>query len=175
MTQYITTAGYKVLKNEFEYLKFVERPKIVQEVADAAAQGDRSENAEYIYGKKRMPAVYFAHAFFAEYIYGKKRMREIDSRLRFLSRNFEDMQVIDPATPRGDKIFFGATVKLYDEDADTATTYQLVGPLDNLDDTHISYNSPVGQALLGHALDDEITIKTPTATRHFTVMDVRYI
>lgn len=155
MTQYITTAGYKVLKNEFEYLKFVERPKIVQEVADAAAQGDRSENAEYIYGKKRM--------------------REIDSRLRFLSRNFEDMQVIDPATPRGDKIFFGATVKLYDEDADTETTYQLVGPLDNLDDTHISYNSPVGQALLGHALDDEITIKTPTATRHFTVMDVRYI
>lgn len=155
MTQYITTAGYKVLKNEFEYLKFVERPKIVQEVADAAAQGDRSENAEYIYGKKRM--------------------REIDSRLRFLSRNFEDMQVIDPATPRGDKIFFGATVKLYDEDTDTETTYQLVGPLDNLDDTHISYNSPVGQALLGHALDDEITIKTPTATRHFTVMDVRYI
>lgn len=155
MTQYITTAGYKVLKDEFEQLKFVERPKIVQEVADAAAQGDRSENAEYIYGKKRM--------------------REIDSRLRFLSRNFEDMQVIDPATPRGDKIFFGATVKLYDEDADTETTYQLVGPLDNLDDTHISYNSPVGQALLGHALDDEITIKTPTATRHFTVMDVQYI
>jgi len=154
MTQYITTKGFMALKEEFENLKLVERPRIVQEVAEAAAQGDRSENAEYIYGKKRM--------------------REIDGRLRFLSHNFEDMTVIDPATPRGDKIFFGATVKLYDEDSDNEITYQLVGPLDTLDDSHISYNSPVGQALLGHSIDDEITIKTPNATRHFTVMDVAY-
>ena len=82
MPTYITTAGFKLLKDEFEHLKSVERPKVVNEVAEAAAQGDRSENAEYIYGKRRL--------------------REIDRRMRFLNKSFGDMQVIDPATPRGE-------------------------------------------------------------------------
>ena len=154
MATYITTAGYKALKDEFEHLKSVERPKVVNEVAEAAAQGDRSENAEYIYGKRRL--------------------REIDSRMRFLNKSFADMQVIDPSTPRGDKVFFGATVTLYDEDNDRELQYQIVGPLDTLDDTHISYQSPVGQALLGKPVDSSVSIKTPKETRHMTICEVEY-
>ena len=155
MVMYITTDGFKALKDEFEYLKSVERPKVVNEVAEAAAQGDRSENAEYIYGKRRL--------------------REIDRRMRFLNKNFADMQVIDPKLPRGERVFFGATVTLYDEDLDDEVTYQIVGPLDTLDDVHISYQSPVGQALLGKAIDENVTIKTPKDVRHVTIMDVKYI
>ena len=155
MPTYITTQGFQALKEEFEYLKSVERPKVVNEVAEAAAQGDRSENAEYIYGKRRL--------------------REIDSRMRFLNTNFADMQVIDPKLPRGEKVFFGATVTLYDEELDEEVKYQIVGPLDTLDDTHISYRSPVGQALLGKSIDEEVMIKTPKEVRHVTIMNVEYI
>ena len=105
---------------------------------------------------------------------GKKRLREIDARLRFLSHSFESMQVVDPKTPRGDKVFFGATVTLYDNDHDTEIVYQLVGPLDTIDSTHISYNSPIGQALLGKSVDDDVTVKTPKEMRHFTILDVKY-
>ena len=155
MPTYITTNGYKALKEEFEYLKSVERPKVVNEVAEAAAQGDRSENAEYIYGKRRL--------------------RELDGRMRFLNKNFADMQVIDPKLTRGDKVFFGATVTLFDEDTEEEVKYQIVGPLDTLDDTHISYQSPVGQALLGKSVDSSVTIKTPKETRHVTICEVEYI
>ena len=155
MVMYITTDGFKALKDEFEYLKSVERPKVVNEVAEAAAQGDRSENAEYIYGKRRL--------------------REIDRRMRFLNKNFAEMQVIDPKLPRGERVFFGATVTLYDEELDDEIAYQIVGPLDTLDDVHISYQSPVGQALLGKAIDENVIIKTPKDVRHVTIMDVKYI
>lgn len=155
MVMYITTNGYKALREEFDYLKSVERPKVVNEVAEAAAQGDRSENAEYIYGKRRL--------------------REIDGRMRFLNKNFADMQVIDPKLPRGERVFFGATVTLYDEDNDTECKYQIVGPLDTLDDSHISYQSPVGQALLGKSVDDSVTITTPKEKRHVTICEVEYI
>jgi len=155
MTQYITPAGYRVLREEFDFLRTVERPKVVQEVADAAAHGDRSENAEYIYGKRRL--------------------REIDRRLGFLNRSFAGMQVVDPKVPRGEKVFFGATVTLYDHETDDEVTYQIVGPLDTLDDAHVSYRSPVGQALLGLGIDDEATIHTPRAERRVTIVDIRYV
>ncbi|MBR4985910.1 MAG: GreA/GreB family elongation factor [Proteobacteria bacterium] len=155
MVMYITTDGFKALKEEFEYLKSVERPKVVNEVAEAAAQGDRSENAEYIYGKRRL--------------------REIDSRMRFLNNNFAEMSVIDPKLPRGERIFFGATVTVFDEDNNEDLKFQIVGPLDTLDDTHISYQSPVGQALLGKTFDDSVTIHTPKETRHLTICDIEYI
>lgn len=155
MVMYITTGGYKALRDEFDYLKSVERPKVVNEVAEAAAQGDRSENAEYIYGKRRL--------------------REIDSRMRFLNKNFADMQVIDPKLPRGERVFFGATVTIYDEDNDVECKYQIVGPLDTLDESHISYQSPVGQALLGKSVDDSVTITTPKEKRHVTICEVEYI
>lgn len=155
MVMYITTQGFQALKSEFEHLKSVERPKVVNEVADAAAQGDRSENAEYIYGKRRL--------------------REIDRRLRFLNKNFADMQVIDPKLDRGERVFFGATVTVYDEEQDTERTFQIVGPLDTLDDAHVSYQSPIGQALLGRAIDDNVTIQTPKGERHLTICEVEYI
>ena len=85
------------------------------------------------------------------------------------------MQVIDPKLPRGDKVFFGATVTLFDEDTEEEVKYQIVGPLDTLDDTHISYQSPVGQALLGKSVDSSVTIKTPKETRHVTICEVEYI
>ncbi|MGN1072112.1 MAG: GreA/GreB family elongation factor [Bradymonadia bacterium] len=155
MATYITKDGFKALKDEYDYLKSIERPKVVNEVAEAAAQGDRSENAEYIYGKRRL--------------------REIDRRMRFLNHSFSDMQVIDPEQPRGDRVFFGATVSLYDEDLDAELCYVIVGPLDSLDDKHISYQSPVGQALLGKSVDDSVTIRTPKEVRHVTIMNVEYI
>lgn len=155
MPIYITPEGFKTLKDEFNHLKSVERPKVVNEVADAAAQGDRSENAEYIYGKKRL--------------------REIDRRMRFLNKNFADMQVIDPKTPRGDGIYFGATVTLYDNDRDVEVKHQIVGPLDTLDGYHISYQSPVGQALLGKTVDEDVHVPSPHGVRHLTICEVEYI
>lgn len=154
MPQYISPQGFQVLKEEFDTLKSIERPKVVQEVSDAACQGDRSENAEYTYGKRRL--------------------REIDRRLRYLSRQFADMQVIDPLTPRGDKIYFGATVTLYDEEAGREVVYQILGPHDALDERRISYQSPVGRALLGRGLDDEIIVDTPKESKLFTVLDIAY-
>ncbi len=155
MTMYITTQGFNVLAAEYNHLKSVERPKVVNEVAEAAALGDRSENAEYIYGKRRL--------------------RQIDSRMRYLDKVFSELEVINPATPRGEKVFFGATVTLYDEDQDAETTYQIVGPMDTLDDIHISYLSPVGKALLGRSLDDTITVRTPKEVRHLTISEIKYI
>ncbi|MGI5828609.1 MAG: GreA/GreB family elongation factor [Bradymonadia bacterium] len=153
-TTYISPAGFKALKDEFDYLKSVERPRVVNEVAEAAAQGDRSENAEYIYGKRRL--------------------REIDRRLRFLLHNFNNLQIIDPKLDRGDRVYFGATVTLLDNDTGEEIRYQILGPLDSLDDEHISYRSPVGAVLLGKCCDDEVTIKTPTKRRSFTIIELSY-
>ncbi len=150
---YITVRGYEVLRAELIALRNVERPQVVQEVADAAAMGDRSENAEYIYGKKRL--------------------REIDRRMRFLQKRMEAAVIVDPAKQSGDRVFFGATV-IIDEDG-VETELQIVGA----DEIHteggrISFSSPVGSALLGKELDDEVTVATPGGKRVLTIIDVRY-
>ena len=154
MPNYMTPAGYKKLAEELTRLRTVDRPKVCQEVSDAAAQGDRSENAEYIYGKKKL--------------------REIDRRMRFLGKRIDAAMVVDPAQKRGDKVFFGATVVLEDADGDS-TTYQLVGE-DEIEAKRgrISWRSPIGAALLGKELDDDVKVKTPSGTRKFTIVDVRY-
>ncbi len=154
MPNYMTPAGYKKLAEELTRLRTVDRPKVCQEVSDAAAQGDRSENAEYIYGKKKL--------------------REIDRRMRFLGKRIDAAMVVDPAQKRGDKVFFGATVVLEDDDGDSAT-YQLVGE-DEIEAKRgrISWRSPIGAALLGKELDDDVKVKTPSGTRKFTIVDVRY-
>src|SRR5262245_25885669 len=103
---YITPSGARRLSEELGRLRSVERPKTVQEVADAAAQGDRSENAEYIYGKKRL--------------------REIDRRMRYLTKRLESAVVVDPKKQNSDRIFFGATVEVEDEAGETRT-YRIVG------------------------------------------------
>lgn len=151
---YITPEGARRLSEELARLRS-ERPRVVQEVADAAAQGDRSENAEYIYGKKKL--------------------REIDRRMRFLTYRLKDAVVVDPKQQRGDKVFFGATVEVEDEDGARAT-YRIVGE-DEVDSANgdISYKSPIGRALIGKRVDDVITVRRPSGEVELSILTVRYI
>ncbi len=151
---YITPQGARKLSEELGRLRTVERPRVVQEVADAAAQGDRSENAEYIYGKKKL--------------------REIDRRMHFLTKRLEKAVVVDPAEQRGDKIFFGATVEIEDEDGERRT-YQIVGE-DEIDSAagRISWRSPVGRSLLGKRAGDVITVRRPAGEAEMEIISVRY-
>lgn len=140
MTNLISAEGLKRLENEYHYLWRVERPKICQGVSDAAAEGDRSENAEYIYGKKRL--------------------REIDSKLKHLGARLKVLKVAAPPVNPG-VVSFGCWVG-YEDESGEARCYQLVGP-DEIDVTQgkISIDSPVGQALLHKRLDEEVFIKRP--------------
>ncbi|MEC7525661.1 MAG: transcription elongation factor GreB [Myxococcota bacterium] len=151
--QYMTPAGHTALIEELATLG-QERTRVVQGVADAAAEGDRSENAEYIYGKKRL--------------------REIDKKMRFLKKALDAAVVVDPSEDRGDRVFFGATVVLEDDDGGEVT-YQLVGEHEtDAKRGRISYRSPVGAALMRKNLDDEVRVKTPGGVRTLTIVDVRY-
>jgi transcription elongation factor GreB len=140
MTNLISAEGLKKLCDEYDYLWKVERPKVVQGVSDAAAEGDRSENAEYIYGKKRL--------------------REIDRKLKHLGSRLKVLKVATvPVNPR--QVTFGCWVT-YEEDSGEERCYQLVGP-DEIDVSigRISLDSPVGQALLHKKVDDEVTVRKP--------------
>jgi transcription elongation factor GreB len=150
---YITAEGARRLRAELDHLWTVERPKVTQEVADAAAQGDRSENAEYIYGKRRL--------------------REIDRRVRFLSKRLDDLTVVEPSEQQGGRAYFGAWVTLEDEDGNEIE-YRLVGP-DEVDAKlrHISIDSPMGRALLGRAEGDEVTVVRPKGRAVFSIVRVR--
>jgi len=151
---YITPEGARRLSEELGRLRSVERPKTVQEVADAAAQGDRSENAEYIYGKKRL--------------------REIDRRMRYLTQRLERAVVVDPKAQRGTKVFFGATVEVEDEDG-RRQTFCIVGE-DEIDSkaSRISWRSPVGRALLGKTVGDVITVRRPAGEVELEIVALRY-
>src|SRR5688500_1156774 len=126
---YLTPTGHKQLADELNRLMSVERPKVTQEVAEAAAQGDRSENAEYIYGKRRL--------------------REIDRRIRFLGKRLDEVAVVEPTARDDGRAYFGAWVTVEDDDGEEAS-YRLVGP-DEADAKQglVSIDSPVGRALLG--------------------------
>lgn len=151
--QYMTPEGHRSLVEELARLG-EERVRVVQGVADAAAEGDRSENAEYIYGKKRL--------------------REIDRRMRFLSKTIDAAVVVDPAEDRGERVYFGATVVLDDGDGNELV-YQLVGEHEtDASARRISYRSPVGAALMRKSIDDEVAVETPSGTRRLTIVDVRY-
>jgi transcription elongation factor GreB len=151
---YITPSGARKLSEELARLRSVERPRVVQEVADAAAQGDRSENAEYIYGKKKL--------------------REIDRRMHFLTKRLEKAVVVDPAEQRGEKIFFGATVEV-EEESGARHTYQIVGE-DEIDSAvgRISWRSPVGRALLGKRAGDVVIVRRPAGEVEIEIITVRY-
>jgi transcription elongation factor GreB len=151
---YITLAGAKRLQEELGLLRSKERPKVVREVSDAAAQGDRSENAEYIYGKRRL--------------------REIDRRMYFLTRRLEKAVIVEPRTDGAAKIFFGAIVEVEDEDCAKAI-YQIVGE-DEIDLTarRISWRSPLGRALLGKKEDDTVVFRKPSGEVELTILSVRY-
>ena len=153
--RYITRAGAEAMHRELLQLLNVERPKVTAEVSAAAAQGDRSENAEYIYGKKRL--------------------REIDRRLRFLQNRLDTSTVVDPReqTDR-DRVFFGATVVLEDEEGKTSR-YQLLGS-DETDTRggRISMDSPMGKALLGRKLGDSVTIRRPLGEIEIQIVEIVY-
>ncbi len=151
----ITPLGYQKLQDELQTLWHQDRPKVVQEVSDAAALGDRSENAEYVYGKKRL--------------------REIDKRIRFLSQLIEKLTVVDPRTNASDRVRFGATVELEDEDG-KERTYQIVGE-DEVDAKagRISMHSPMGKALLGKKVGDDAVVSRPAGDIELVITALRYV
>ena len=141
-SDYITRAGWQALDQELKFLWKEERPKVTQAVSDAAALGDRSENAEYIYGKRRL--------------------REIDRRVRFLSKRLEVLKIVDYSPSQEGKVFFGAWVELENEQGEVKQ-YRIVGG-DEFDPAKqwISIDSPVARALIGKQVDDEIQVDTPS-------------
>jgi transcription elongation factor GreB len=138
---YITPEGARRLQEELQRLLEAERPKVVQDVADAAAQGDRSENAEYIYGKKRL--------------------REIDRRIHWLTKRLDAVQVVHPREAGTKQVFFGAWVEIEDEEGERAL-YRIVGEDETDPDRgHISWRCPIGRALLSKREGDVVTYRRP--------------
>lgn len=152
---YITPAGYRRLKDEYMQLLDVERPEMVQTVSWAASNGDRSENGDYIYGKKRL--------------------REIDRRLRFLAKRLESSEVIDPVLRQGcEQVFFGATVTVCHEDG-MERTYSIVGVDEaNASKGHISWVSPLARTLLKTRADDAVILQLPNGSEELVVVEVCY-
>jgi transcription elongation factor GreB len=151
----ITPPGLARIRAEYEQLFAVERPKLVETISWAAANGDRSENGDYIYGRRRL--------------------REIDRRLGYLSRVMKDAKVLDPAEqPTRDQVRFGATVVLADED-DQRRTLTLVGD-DEADATHglVGWSAPIARALIGARIGDERTVRLPSGEKSYEVMAIRY-
>ena len=152
---YITPGGVARLQAELQNLIRVERPKTVEDVSVAAAHGDRSENAEYKYGKLRL--------------------KEIDRRIRFLTKRLDKAVVVDPAEQKGDSVFFGATVEVEDEDGERKT-YTLVGE-DESDPKQgrVSWKSPLGRALLKRKVGDFVEVKRPAGEIELEILGIRYV
>ena len=153
---YITKQGYQRLKDELDFLVKVDRPRVVADVSWAASNGDRSENGDYIYGKKRL--------------------RQIDARAKFLFGRIDEAVVIDPsAQEQQDKIFFGAWVTLFNEADDSKHYYRIVGQDEiDIEKGFISWVSPIAKALLGKSLEDEVKVETPGGLVTFRIIDVAY-
>jgi len=153
-SKYATAEGARRLREELDYLWRVQRPQVTRAVAEAAAQGDRSENAEYIYGKKQL--------------------REIDRRVRFLRKRLEGLVVVSRPPDDRDRVYFGAWVRLEDEDGQEIEI-RIVGP-DEIDATrrHVSMDSPLARVLMGRRRDDEVTAEVPGGRRTVVVTEIRY-
>jgi transcription elongation factor GreB len=151
---YITREGAKRLQDELAGLRAKDRPKVVQEVADAAAQGDRSENAEYIYGKKKL--------------------REIDRRIHWLTKRLESITVVEARTGESPVVYFGAYVEVESEEG-ARSTYRVVGEDEiDLDAGHISWRSPMGRSLLKKRVGDVVVLTRPRGQVELTIVDIRY-
>ncbi|MCY7389084.1 MAG: transcription elongation factor GreB [Burkholderiales bacterium] len=156
---YITPAGHQALKEEFDYLLKKDRPRVTAAVSWAAKNGDRSENADYQYGKKRL--------------------REIDRRLRFLTKRLDIAEVVDPESPReedtADQVFFGATVT-YAHANGEENTITIVG-VDEIDlkRNHISWISPLARSLMKSRAGDAVTLRAPGGVEELDVIDVKYL
>jgi len=151
---YITPAGQIKLVDEFNNLSTIERPEILKVISWAAGNGDRSENADYIYGKRRL--------------------RQIDSRLRFLKKRLDAAVVVDPTKIKSEDIKFGATVSVIDDDGNEKA-YRIVG-IDEieLDKNKISWQSPIGRNLLGKEKGDQTRVRTPNGTIELTISNIIY-
>lgn len=153
---YMTRRGYEILRAELDLLVRQERPKLVETVAWAAGNGDRSENGDYIYGKKRL--------------------REIDRRIRFLIKRIENAEVVEPESQQGlDQVFFGATVTVEDVESEVVETWQIVG-LDeaNASEGRISWISPLARALLKSREGDLVRFQSPAGLRELEVLEIAY-
>jgi len=152
---YITPAGHQRIKDELLHLLDVERPTVVKTVTWAASNGDRSENGDYQYGKKRL--------------------REIDRRIYFLTKRLEDAVVVDPETrEETDQVFFGATVTYADEDGQE-TSIAIVGVDEvDMDKGHVSWISPIAKALIKAREGDTVKLRTPTGVQEIDILSVTY-
>ncbi|WP_448206720.1 transcription elongation factor GreB [Azospirillum sp. sgz302134] len=152
---YMTPAGFQRMQEELRHLLRVERPKVVEVVSWAAGNGDRSENGDYIYGKKRL--------------------REIDRRIRFLNKRLESAEVVDASQQKNrDRVFFGATVTYAREDG-AENTITIVGADEvDLDRGHVSWISPIARALLKAQEGDVVDLRTPAGVEQIEVIEVRY-
>ena len=140
---------------ELKQLGGIDRPKVVEVVSWAAGNGDRSENGDYIYGKRRL--------------------REIDSRVRFLNKRLDELEVVDRAPEDTSKVFFGAWVTLEDEEGEEQR-WRIVGPDEfELADGKLSMDSPMARSLLGKGVDDEVVVHSPSGDRVYYVVEVRYV
>lgn len=154
VSPYITPEGQKILSEELSYLWKIKRPQVTQAVAEAAAMGDRSENAEYIYGKKQL--------------------RQIDSRIRFLIKRLGELKVVDRTPDDTSKVFFGAWVEIEDVDGNSYQ-YRIVGPDEfDPDKGFISLDSPMAKALMRKTEGDEVVVNRPNGTSTFVITSVRY-
>jgi transcription elongation factor GreB len=154
-SRYITPEGEAALRAELHQLWKVERPQVTAAVHEAAKNGDRSENGDYIYGKKRL--------------------REIDSRVRFLNKRLDELQVVDRAPDDQSKVYFGAWVTLEDEDGDERR-YRIVGPDEfDLKQNKLSMDSPMARSLLGRRLDDEVTVRSPGGEQRLYIVGIDYL
>lgn len=153
-SKYATAEGARRLREELDYLWRVQRPQVTRAVAEAAAQGDRSENAEYLYGKKQL--------------------REIDRRVRFLRKRLEGMIVVSGPPDDRSRVFFGAWVRIEDEEGHE-TELRIVGP-DEIDPArrYVSMDAPLARALMGRRLDDQIRVEVPGGRRTYLLTEVRY-
>jgi transcription elongation factor GreB len=157
-SQYITPEGAERLREELHRLWHEERPRVTQAVSEAAAQGDRSENAEYTYGKKRL--------------------HEIDRRVRFLRKRLDGMKVVDPLGGAGrrdaNRVYFGAWVQTRSSNGELRW-YRVVGP-DEFDmaEDYLSMDSPLGKSLMGKRRDEEITVQLPTGPCRLAVVEIHY-
>lgn len=151
---YITREGAERLRTELLHLLSVKRPEVTAAVAAAAALGDRSENAEYIYGKKML--------------------REIDRRIRFLEKRLQELKVVEQIPAERDRVFFGAWVTLED-DAGNQRRYRLVGPDEaDTEKGFVNIDSPLARALLKKTVDDEVSVRTPAGETMYVIVAVHY-
>lgn len=151
---YITPRGAEALREELHQLWKIERPQVTSAVHEAAKNGDRSENGDYIYGKRRL--------------------REIDSRVRFIRKRLEEITIVEEPPSDPSRIFFGAAVEVEDESGEVHR-WRLVGPDEfDLSRGWLSIDSPAARALLGKSLDDEVVVPAPGGELHYTVTQIQY-